>query len=327
MSKTIAILGANGRLGRCAAEAFSKAGWNVRAVTRSGQGVFGDEVETVAADMLATEQAIRAVEGCDFIFNGLNPKYTDWHRHGMDLARNVMEAARTHGCVHLFPGNVYNYGSKIPEVVTPQAPYDGDHPKAAIRIEMEALFEDYARENNVQTMVLRAGDFYGGTGRGSWFDLLVAAKVAKGKVTLPGAIDRIHSWAYLPDLAAAFVQLAESADELEPFETFLFEGHQITGEEMHAAIEKACGRELKRGSLPLWILRAGGIVYPLWREIWEVSYLWRRPHRLQDKRLMQLAGPLPSTPLDTAIRQALSDLEIECAPRRRHPHAMASMAA
>lgn len=327
MTKTIAILGANGRLSRCAAKAFHKAGWKVRAVTRSGQSVLGDEVETVAADMLVAEEVLRVTRDCDFIFNGLNPKYTDWHRHGMMLARNVMEAAKTNGCVHLFPGNVYNYGSQIPEVVTAATPFDGDHRKAAIRIEMESLFERYAKEEDVQTVILRAGDFYGGSGRGSWFDLVITASVEKGKVTIPGDRNLVHTWAYLPDLAAAFVQLAETAGELKPFEHFLFEGHQMTGEELHIAIEKALGRKLKRGNMPLWVLRVGGLFYPLWRETWEVSYLWRRPHRLQDNRLTQIIGPLQSTPLETALGQALGDLEIKIAPQRPNPNTMASMAA
>ena len=42
----------------------------------------------------------------------------------------------------------------------------------------------------LRSLVLRAGDFFGGEGRGVWFDLVVARDVAKGKVCYPGPSTR-----------------------------------------------------------------------------------------------------------------------------------------
>jgi uncharacterized protein YbjT (DUF2867 family) len=71
--KTIAILGANGRLGNEALHAFHNAGYRVIAVTRNGKirKAPGD-IEYRAADALDLRQLKKAVSGADFIFNGLN---------------------------------------------------------------------------------------------------------------------------------------------------------------------------------------------------------------------------------------------------------------
>jgi nucleoside-diphosphate-sugar epimerase len=312
--KTIAILGANGRLGRMAARAVADAGWRVRAINRAGRGDIAG-IEYKAADATVTKSLIDATAGCDFLFNGLNPKYTnaEWKRLVLPLARNAIAAAKANGLVHLFPGNVYNFGSAIPEHPTEETRFVGDHAKAAVRIEAEALFENAARVDGVKTLILRAGDFFGGDGRGSWFDLVIAKDIAKGKFTWPGSREIIHAWAYLPDLARAFVALAEHADELPAFARFHFEGHNVTGNEMHAAAEAAVGRKLKPASLPLPLMRMLGWFSPTMAATSEMAYLWRRPHRLTGEKLQAAIGPLPHTPLDQAVAEALGDLGIRAA--------------
>jgi len=325
---TIAILGANGRLGRTVARAFADAGWRVRAITRSGRGDIAG-VEYKAADATVDKDLIEAARDCDFIFNGLNPKYAnaEWKRLVMPLARNVIAAAKANGAVHLFPGNVYNFGTAIPEHPTEETRFVDDHAKAAVRIEAEALFEREARDAGVQTLVLRAGDFFGGDGRGSWFDLVIAKNIAKGSFTWPGPRDLVHAWAFLPDLASAFVRLAEHAGELPNFARFHFEGHNVTGEEMHAAAEAAVGRKLKSGSVPWWAIGIIGWVSPTMKATHEMAYLWHRPHRLTGEKLEAIIGPLPHTPLKQAVAEAIADLGFEAKPARAKPVRMDSLAA
>ncbi len=248
--KKIAVFGANGNLGRMVVRAFNDAGWQVRAVTRNGGFDHIQGIEVVAADAMNEKQVIEASYGCDFIFNGINPLYTQWSKLCMPVARNMMAAAKTNGAVHLFPGNVYNYGSKMPATIGDSTPFNADTKKGKIRIEMETLFEKAAQEENVQTIVVRAGDFFGGTRNGgTWFDIAIIKDIEKGKMTYPGAMDIVHSWAYLPDLADTFVKLAERSESLDRFETFLFEGHAITGEQLKIALQNVIGQQLKHKNM------------------------------------------------------------------------------
>ena len=60
----------------------------------------------------------------------------------------------------------------------------------------------------------------------------------------------------------------------------------------------------RHGGLPWGLIRAVGLVKPIWRELARMSYLWRVPHALDRGN-----GPaFAVTPLPAALRQALLDL-------------------
>jgi len=310
----IAILGANGRLGRVVGKAFIDAGFDVRAVTRTGKVPAELRGATaVAGDAMDRQSLIRATQGVDIIFNGLNPIYTDWGKC-LPMAENVMAACRANGALHLFPGTVYNYGSPMPEVITEATPFRPTTEKGRIRCAMEELFRGEADAGGVRTIVLRAGDFFGGTGSGSWFDLVVAAKISKGVYTAPGPAGLTHEWAYLPDFAVGFVGLAKNLDKPGFYEAINFPGHAVTDLDIKAAAEKALGRKLKLSFMPWWVLRAGSPFVAMWREIASMSYLRFEPHRLVSNRLEQVIGEIPHTPLDRAVAEAMQDIGIALAP-------------
>lgn len=309
--RTVAILGANGRLSRETARAFYRAGWRVVAITRSGRSTAFSSLEGIelrAADALDRQALIAASADADVIFNGLNPPYTDWADKALPMAENVLAAAAAHNALHLFPGNVYNFGSRLPQTLTLETPFRPDHRKAHIRCEMEALFEQAATDGRIKTAILRAGDFFGGDGTGSWFDLVIANRIGKGVFTWPGRADISHAWAYLPDLAEAFVRIAQKADTLPSFSLYHFEGHNVSGVEFHTAAEKAMGNRLKQASLPMFVLAIAALFNRQMQETKEVFYLWQMPHSMDGVALKAFIGPLPHTPLDHAVRDALKAL-------------------
>jgi nucleoside-diphosphate-sugar epimerase len=313
----IAILGTNGRLGRAVAKAFITAGHDVRAVTRSGRLPGGlDGAAAVAADALDLPSLIRATEGVDIVFNGLSPVYTDWSSV-LPMAENVVAACRANGAVQLFPGTIYNYGSPLPEVITEETPQRPTTGKGRIRVAVEELFRREAEAGHVRTILLRAGDFFGSTGTGSWFDLVTASKLGKGVYTAAGPAHLMHEWAYLPDLASTFVALAGRLDRLGDYEALHFPGHAVTELEMKAAIEKAVGQKLRLAQMPWWVLRAGSPFVAMWREIVAMSYLRFEPHRLASTRLESIVGEIPHTPLDEAVIEAIADLGLLPAAEKR----------
>lgn len=308
---TVAVLGARGRLSHAVARAFHEAGYKVVAVTRNGRADgLPEAVEHRAADALDRRALIAATRGADIIFNGLNPPYTEWKDKVMPMAENALAAARAHGAAHIFAGNVYNYGHGIAENADETTPFSRSTRKGSLRIDMEERFRRAAAEDDVQTIVLRAGDFFGTDRTGSWFDLVIASRLARGVFTYPGPSDLPHAWAYLPDLAKAFVALAERRDRFGRFETFTFEGHTMTGNELAGHVEAALGRKVRRARLPWIAIRAGGLFNAMWREIAEMSYLWFTPHRLSGRKLAAAVGDLPRTTAREAVRMAMSDLGI-----------------
>lgn len=305
----IAVLGANGRLSRTVAKAFLEAGHNVIAVTRSGKPLAELQgAKFIAADAMIADDLIRATAGADIIFNGLNPLYTEWPEKVLPMARNVLAAVKANGAMHVFPGNVYGYGSPMPLELREDTPMRPSTEKGCIRVEMKRLFREEAEKpDGVQTIVLRAGDYFGGTGTGSFFDLVSVSKLQKGVFTAAGPETLIHEWAYLPDFAQAFVKLIAVRDRLQRFENLNFPGHAMTELELKAAVENAVGRKLKLAHLPWWALKLMGVFRPMMKELSLMSYLRFEPHRLVSTRLESLIGPIPHTPLQDAVKQALTD--------------------
>lgn len=305
MPSTVLILGAAGRIGAALAGAFADAGWKVRAQARKDlPAALQGRVAPVRCDALDAAALAAAAQGADVVVHALNPPYTEWARQALPLAEAAIGAARAAGALLMLPGNVYNYGSRLPPRLGPQTPECGDHAKARVRIEVEARI---AAAPGLDSVVIRAGDFFGG-GIGSWFDIAWASRLTSGRVVHPGPDDIVHAWAYLPDLARTFVRVAERRAALHGPHRLHFAGHAVTGRQMHEALEAATGRSLARAAMPWWLLRLAAPLVPMWREVLQMRYLWQRPHALDDASLRALVGPLPHTPLHDAVAQALAAL-------------------
>jgi nucleoside-diphosphate-sugar epimerase len=312
-SRSVIVLGANGRFGQAAVTAFAAAGWRVLAHSRRAPAMplpSGASHSTIALDELPALAAQAA--GSTVVVHALNPVYTRWARDALPLARQGMDLAQRLGATFMLPGNVYNFGSSMPARLEPGTPQQPDTAKGRIRAAMEAEMQQRA-DHGLRSVVLRAGDFFGG-GRGAWLDKVVLAALPRRKLVYPGPLDVPHAWAFLPDLARAFVAVA-SCQGLPAFTPLHFCGHTLTGAQLLAAVERAAAAlgiapaaGWRHGRLPWPLLRAGGLVVPMWRELAEMEYLWRVPHALDDSALQALIGPLQATPLDSALRQTLQEL-------------------
>jgi len=309
MTSTVLILGAAGRIGHVLAQAFADAGWTVRAQARKSlpaELAGRPGIELVTCDALDAAALREAARGVDVVVHALNPVYTKWEGMVMPLAEAAIAAARDSGALLMVPGNVYNFGRELPERLTLDTPERGDLPKARLRIEVEARL---AATPGLDSVVIRAGDFFGGSQKGSWFDVSMASRIKSGKFVYPGEPELMHAWAYLPDLAQAFVRVAERRAELHGHRRFHFAGHAVTGNDMRAAMERAVGRPLRVASMPWWLMRLVAPVVPMMREVVTMSYLWKRPHRLDDSALREFIGPVPHTPLDQALLGAWNALQ------------------
>lgn len=315
---TVLVLGARGRLGAIATQAFAAAGWRVLAQVRQPPDVLPTGVEGLCLPLHDTAGLAAAAQGAQVVLHAVNPPYDRWDDELLPLARQAMDVAEALGATFLLPGNVYNFGEGMPALLEPQTPFRPTTAKGTQRVQLEAELQERAAGGRMKAVVLRAGDFYG-AGRGNWFDQAIVKDIAQGKLVYPGPLDLQHAWAYLPDLAQAFVAVAARAvwREAPAFEVLHFEGHTFTGRELLAALEQAAGElgvQPKRGwrhaGLPWGFIRAMGWVRPMWRELARMSYLWRVPHALDGHALRQAVGPLPPTPGGVAVNRALRELGV-----------------
>ena len=305
----VLILGANGRFGLAAAQAFDAAGWAVLAHVRRDAAGMPASARLVRGDIAELPALLGADDMPSVVVHALNPIYTRWDEEALPLARAGMDLAERLGARFMLPGNVYNFGAGMPALIDEATPQRPTTSKGRLRAEMEAELERRTAAGRLRSTVITAGDFFG-AGTGSWFDQAVVKSIAKGKLVYPGRLDLVHAWAYLPDFARAFVALADSG--AKPFERFHFAGHAMTGHQFLAATERAAdslaltpGRGWRHGTMPWALIRALGTVVPMWRELARMSYLWRVPHALDGKKLAARCPRLSSTPIVDALRESL----------------------
>ncbi|MBL8326085.1 MAG: NmrA family NAD(P)-binding protein [Rubrivivax sp.] len=317
--RTVLVLGATGRFGQAAVQAFAAAGWRVLAQARRTSSALPAGAVHVGSPLEDIEALQAAAAGASAVVYATNPPYTDWARQMLPLARHGVALAERLGALFMLPGNVYAYGEGMPRTLREDTPEHPSTEKGRLRAELEAELRSRCGRGALRAVVIRAGDFYGG-GSGSWLDIAIVKSLAKGKLVYPGPRDVPHAWAYLPDLARAFVAVAEragatNAADAPRFEKLHFAGHTLTGRELLAAVEAAAGelgwrpaRGWRHGGMPWGVLRAAGLFVPMLREVARMSYLWRVPHALDGTALAQAVGPLRNTPPQQALRAALVQL-------------------
>lgn len=299
----ITVLGITGGVGDAVATAFLDAGHTVVALVRDASRVQprpgltlidGDARDPAALDA--------AMQGSELVLHGLNLPYPDWDPAMVTLTEGVIAAAERAGAGILFPGNVYNLGGPYDAPLSEQASRDCPSRKGRLRNRLEALLDGAS----VQTVVLRMGDFMGGTGDGTWMHQLTGKARSGGPIQYPTAHGTLHCWAYLPDAAQTFLALAERRAELPLHSAFHFEGYSISGDTFIASVREAVGDPNRRvKQVPWFWFQFARPFVPLLNELFEMRYLWDEPVRLDGSKLQDFLGTVPHTPLDEAVSASL----------------------
>jgi nucleoside-diphosphate-sugar epimerase len=310
------VLGATGAYGAHVTAALLAKGWSITAMSRDPAAArlkagANMSIEWVQGDSMIAADVALAARGADLIVHAVNPpRYRNWAGTVMPMLESTIAAARAEGARILLPGTVYNYapdrGARIAEDAV-QAPVTR---KGAIRARMEARLRDVSTDG-VKSLIMRAGDFFGPAAENSALAWLVMKSRDKALATLrPGPADVGHAFAYLPDLARATALVLEREAELADFETFHFGGSWLTPLALRDAVRTAAERpRLPSIPFPWAIVHAMAPFDETMREMLEMRYLWRRPIGLDNAKLVAFLGEEPGTPLVTAIRATLADVE------------------
>ncbi len=206
----------------------------------------------------------------------------------------------------LFPGTIYNYGPDAFPVLREASPQHPATRKGALRVAME----ERLKSSGVRTLIVRAGDFFGPRTGNSWFAQgLVTPGRPVTRLLYPGAQGVGHAWAYLPDVAETMARLVDREDKLAPFDSFHMRGHWFArGRELIDSIRRVVGREVPAWRLPWFAIGLASPFMPLFREMYEMRYLWREPLQLDNAKLLSVIGVEPHTPVDDAMRATLKGL-------------------
>jgi nucleoside-diphosphate-sugar epimerase len=115
--------------------------------------------------------------------------------------------------------------------------------------------------------------------------------------------------------------LLEQEGDLAEFDVFNFGGHWFeAGIEMAHAIQRVVGKPKPRIRRFPWALTyAFSVFVTVFREMLELRYLWQRPVRLDNTKLVAFLGTEPHTPIDMAVRSTLDGLGCPAGGPARQP--------
>lgn len=312
------VLGATGGVGGAVAARLIQDGWQVRALCRNADAAVEGWRRDVPAPQFVTGDAMDAAsvtraatlgDGVSVIVHAVNPPgYRNWSSLVLPMMDTTLSAARaTGGARVVLPGTVYNYDPACTNVIDGNTPQNARTVKGKIRIALERKLAEAAPE--VPSLVIRAGDFFGPGTRASWFAqaMVKSGQPVRKFTSLASGVP--HAYAYLPDLAAAFARLLEIPERLRPYETLQFAGHwDATGTQMRDAVRRVVGRDVPERGFPWWMMRLAAPFGGFPKEALEIEPVWKHPMRLDNRRLVELLGAEPHTPLDQAIAATLADI-------------------
>lgn len=254
------------------------------------------------------------------IVHAVNPPgYQRWAELVLPMIDNSIAAAVAEGATIVLPGTVYNFGPDAFARLEEDSPQHPLTRKGAIRVELEQRLLE-ATQQGARALIVRAGDFFGAKAGSSWFSQgLVKPAKPVANVSYPGAPGVGHQWAYLPDVARTMVELIARRDSLDAFARFHMAGHiDADGRQMSQAIQRVVSRRTGQQpsvrAFPWWLLKLAAPFVTTFREMQEMRYLWQTEVRMDNRRLVQILGSEPHTPLDEAVEATL--VGIGCLPKR-----------
>lgn len=304
------IVGA-GPIGSALARHLAESGHRVRLVTKSGRGPEHPSIERRALDASNADGLAAAATGAAAVYNCANPGgYQRWEREWPPLAAAILHAAEASGAVLVMLGNLYGYGPVDGPMTRTTALRPSDH-KGALRVRMWNDALEAHRAGRVRVTEARASDYLGPTAPVSNGMLpLYADATLRGRPSLVFADpDQPHSWTAVDDIARTLALLG--ADQRAWGSPWLVPSNEpVSVRQLLSQLGAAVGLDEPRlRLLPRWVLKAGGLVSPILREVSGVLYQFDRPFVVDATETTDVFGiePTPWRPLIGATAHAWRD--------------------
>ncbi|MFG2177995.1 NAD-dependent epimerase/dehydratase family protein [Streptomyces abikoensis] len=292
-----------GPAGAATARLLVEQGHSVRVVTRSGRSP-EPGIEHVALDAADSERLSAAVRGAAALYSCAAPPYHRWASEWPPLASSLCAAAEDTGAVLVMLGNLYGYGPvEGSGPMTEELPLAATGPKGRVRAAVWEQARKLHEQGRIKAVEVRASDFFGpGVTDGGHLAARVMPRLLRGKaVSTLGNPDAPHSWSYLPDVAAALVEVAGE--------------ERAWGRAWHVPTEPALsvrdmvgrladragtGPVAVRGLSPA-VLGVASVFSPLIRELKEIRYQFDRPFVI-DASAYEAAFAVRATPVAEQVK-------------------------
>ncbi|HVB48249.1 MAG TPA: NAD-dependent epimerase/dehydratase family protein [Burkholderiales bacterium] len=301
MSGELHVVFGAGQVGAPLAARLLEAGLRVRVVRRS-RGTVARGAELFAGDAADPAFCLAATRGASVVYHCLNVPYDAavWAALLPCYMENLIAAAGKSGARLVVLDNLYMLGRGGGRPMNEDTPTSPCSRKGEVRALVAEQLFDAHRRGDVRAVSGRASDFYGpGGGQTFLGEYLWRPALAGGTVWSPVDPDAVHTYHYIPDVAAGLAALARADADVLGRAWMLPCRPAGTMRELVARFAQVLARPVRVAAVPLWIVRALGTVSPLMREMREMLYQWDEPFVVEDRRFREHFGIEP-TPLDDA---------------------------
>jgi len=294
-----------GQVGNALIDRLASAGRAVRAVSRHRPQSVAPGLEWHVADAADPAATVAAAAEASVVYQCLGAPYTKWPELFPLMQRNVIAAAQAAGALLVTLENVYGYGP------TGGTPMTEDHPLAATTVKgrtRAAMTRDLllaSDSGRVRIAIGRASDFFGAGATQSALGERVFANALAGKrADFIGNPDLLHTYSYVPDIAAGLMTLGTDARSVGGI-WHLPGPETVTTTALMDMVAREVGHPVEIRSVPKVVLRALGLVSPMMRGVAEMRYQFDEPFVLDTSKFVATFGAAP-TPLSTAVADTVA---------------------
>jgi nucleoside-diphosphate-sugar epimerase len=299
-SNALHVVFGTGQVGSALVEHLTGLGIEVRAVSRHRPIGLSKEIDWRSADAANPESATDAAKGATVIYQCLNASYTAWPTLFPPLQHGVLMAAEHTGALLVSFENVYGYGPTGGRPMTEDLPLSATTVKGRTRAAMTDDLISASAAGRVRIAIGRAADLFGaGVTESSLGRQFFPNAVAGKKVDFIGDPDLLHTYSYVPDVAAALAVLG--TDERAVGQVWHLPGPEtVTTKAILELVEARLGYAVGIRIMPRLALRALGLVNPMMRGLAEMAYEFDEPFVLDTTKYQAMFGG-QTTPLGEAV--------------------------
>jgi len=295
-----------GPLGLALLRALEARKQRTRLVTRGGRRAIGSATpfEWFEADATDARSAQRACAGATVVYHCAGAPYHRWAQLLPKMMDGIAGAARVAEAKLVYADNAYLYG-KVTGPMRDDLPSNPNSRKGLVRAQLaDRLLEAHSR-GALRAVIGRGSDFFGPNVLLSHAGNRLFPQALTGKATdVLGDPDRLHSFTFIDDFAAALVVLGEREEAL---------GHAwhvptaqaITHRAFIERVYRLAGTEPQLRAVPRAMVSLLALMDPTLREVKEMLYQLEEDFVLDSSRFTRTFGLAP-TPLDDAIRSTVS---------------------
>ena len=210
----------------------------------------------------------------------------------------------------VFFDNIYAIGGDNVNHITESSPLSPTSKKGEIRAEIDKQILKSVNEDNLQAIIARAPDFFGGTSRANSiimnlvYDKFLKAKKAQWFCNA----EKVHSFGYVPELAKGTAMLGNTEQTYNQIWNLPTDSHKITGKEWIELFAREMNCEPKYSILPNWLIKGLGIFVPMMAELAEMNYQYDRDYYFDSSKFNKFFNYKPISN-EVAVKQTVEKLK------------------